>query len=257
MIKIFKSKKIILLPVVTLLFAWSHTITVADALPNPLREGIFTIGIAKGIPTPTWKPLKKELVRWGYEEGKNLKIVPVDLSGANNPLRQQELIHQLDKIDLFFATGNVLPKFYPLPELKTPVLFISIEEAVAIPDAIKDNFTGVIRGSYVSVISMAHEMLGEPQRMGFIFRNSSNMAQRTLPIIRKVAKEGGLTLDVQTINSPEEIDLAMAALKESSDFVLLFPPVINNGDIPHIVKAQNQLKLPVISQLSPGYSPNS
>ncbi len=221
----------------------------AEVIINPSH--ILRIGIAKDIPTPAWPDTEKALLQLGYELGRNLMVIPIKLGDTKDPLQQQAVLAALEGVDIFFATGNVLPKLFPLKGLKTPVCFIAIKESAAFPPETRHLFVGLIRGSYTAMLTMVRSLNSnsESNKMGFIYRPKSNIAQKTLKTVKQMAIANNLTLDVRAIESVDNIEQAMRQLKKSSDFVLLFPPAVSESDISELVKWQNKLKLPVYSQL--------
>jgi ABC-type uncharacterized transport system substrate-binding protein len=218
---------------------------------KPPIAGNYVIGVAKNIPAPILRPLLKALAKRGYIEGRNLRLMAIDLGGDLNKERQKEISSQLAReANLFFATGNILPRLARLPQLTTPVCFIATKESAgAIPDKTRDLFTGVVRASESSIIRTAQKMIPAARHLGLIARADSNLKD-LFKRYEKVAARAGLTTEFHLFSTTAEIGPLMTGMKSRIDFILLFPPAVTREDVSEIVFWQNRLQLPVLGQVS-------
>ena len=218
---------------------------------KPPVAGNYVIGVPKNIPEPILKPLLNALTQRGYIEGRNLRLLEIDLGGDLSKERQKKISSQLAReTNLFFATGNVLPRLVRLPQLETPVCFIATKESAAsIPEETRDLFTGVIRASEGSIISSAQKMIPGARHLGIIARTNTNLKD-LFKRYGKIADQAGLTAEFRLFSATAEIGPLMTAMKQQSDFILIFPPAVTKEDIGEIVFWQKRLQLPVIGQVS-------
>ena len=212
--------------------------------------GNFSIGVPKNLPAPLLKSLLNSLGKKGYYSKKNLHLVPFTIKENSSLAQLNKLAKDLsDKTDLIFTNGTSLISLKKMPTISSPVCFISTKELTAnIPQPISENFTGVIRASVLSLMDMIHQMLPAKQHLALMTHYSSDMTKIEDEYI-KAAQQYNLILDFHYFNNEEEIEKTMRQIAEHDDFVLLYPPGITNRDIDEIVKWQNQLHLPVLSQL--------
>jgi ABC-type uncharacterized transport system substrate-binding protein len=215
---------------------------------KPLVSGNYVIGMPIGLPSPTKGSLINSLVKRGYVEGENLVIVKYDLKGSSDPQKQQKARELISTAGVIFAPGNILPSLIHLPGFETPVCFIATKETAAIiPSHLKNNYTGVIRASMNSIIEMSQQMMRGAKRMGMLARADSNL-HRLIGSYQKIADDYGITIEFRLFASEEEIGPAMQEMKLTNDFILLFPPSITPADLAEVVKWQNRLRFPVLSQ---------
>jgi ABC-type uncharacterized transport system substrate-binding protein len=216
---------------------------------SPLVSGNYVIGIPKTIPH-TMESVVMNLAERGYVEGKNLKVLPIDLNGNSDPKTLKQISERIvTETDLFFTTGNDLPTLIQLPAFTTPVCFLSTKETAAIiPDHYKKNFTGVIRASYASVIENSQRMMQGAKRMGMLASTNSNI-NRLITRYRTIAAQFGTTIELRQFSVAAEIGPAMLDLQKNSDFVLLFSPAVTPEDLAEVILWQNRLQLPVLGHL--------
>ncbi|HIJ79840.1 MAG: hypothetical protein OEY01_14235, partial [Desulfobulbaceae bacterium] len=126
---------------------------------------------------------------------------------------------------------------------------ISTQELITdIPPSLKKNFTGVIRASVLSLMDMIQQMMPGKQRITVMSHSATNLPE-TESEYRNAAKQYNLILDFRYFADEKQVGETMREIAGQSDFILLYPPGITNHDVTEIVKWQNQLKLPVLSQL--------
>jgi len=215
-----------------------------------LVAGNYVIGVPKRLMPPmTLVPVIRALAARGYVEGKNLRLVQIDLQQSSDPHKQQLIVDQLTaETNIFFATGKELPALILLRDLKTPVCFISTRETAAtIPAQLKNNFTGVVRASFGSIVEMSQRMMRGAQRMAILARAGIGLHQ-SLDRYRRIADRYGISIDFRPIYTTEEIGPAMQELKRNNDFVMLFPSSVTTEDLAAIITWQNRLRFPVLSQ---------
>ena len=221
-----------------------------DTTAQELVVGNYVIGVPKrSMPPMTLAPVIRALAVRGYVEGKNLRLVQIDLSQVDDPHKQQMIVDRLTaETDIFFATGKELPELILLEDLKTPVCFISTQETAAtIPAHLKNNFTGVVRASFGSIIEMSQRMMRGAKRMAILARAGIGL-QQSLDRYRRIADKYGVVIDFRPIYTTDEIGPAMQELQRNNDFVMLFPSSVTPDDLVAIVNWQNHLRFPVLSQ---------
>jgi ABC-type uncharacterized transport system substrate-binding protein len=178
-----------------------------------------------------------------------LTPIDLDLTGIRDPKKLKQISERIStEADLFFATGKVLPTLIKLPPLKTPVCFLSTKETAAIIPADRmDNFTGVIRASYSSIIEKSQRMMQGAKKMGMLAHTHTNV-NRLIGRYRKIAAQFGITIELRFVAAKEEIGPTMQEMKLTNDFVVLFSSPFTPEDLAEIVYWQNRLQLPVLSQ---------
>lgn len=215
---------------------------------KPLVPGNFVIGIPASMGGPALDSTILALSGLGYEEGKNLRLVRLDLEESDSQKQQEKILQTAAGTNLILATGNSLPILCGLHGLQTPVCFIATQETAALIEmSQRRNFTGVIRGSFDSLVEKSQRMLGGAKKIGMLARDESGL-DRLLWEYRRIAEGRGVTIDYKLFATPSEIGPAMQSLQENNDFVLLFPPSITKEDLKEIVAWQNKLQFPVLGQ---------
>jgi ABC-type uncharacterized transport system substrate-binding protein len=215
-----------------------------------LVTGKYVIGVPKSVMPPmTLAPVLSALAARGYEEGKNLRIVEIDLSQSGDPQKQQQLVDRIaGETDLVFVTGKQLPALIQLRDLRTPVCFIATRETAAIiPAHLKNKLTGVVRASFGSIIEMSQRMMQGAKRMAILARADTGL-QRSADRYRRMADKYGIAIDFRPIYATDEIGPVMQELQRNNDFVMLFPASVTPDDLAAIVTWQNRLRFPVVSQ---------
>jgi len=222
----------------------------AESGDQHLVPGNYVIGVQESdTPSTILVPVLRALAVRGYVEGKNLRLVQIDLKQNGEPHTQQLIVDRIaTETDLFFATGKELPALILLPGLKTPICFIATRETASIiPAHLKNNFTGVVRASFGSIIKMSQRMMRGAKRMTIMARADTGL-QRSLDRYREIAEEYGVVIDFRPISASDEIGPAMLELQRNNDFVMLFPSSVTPADLAAIVTWQNRLRFPVLSQ---------
>ncbi|MDH4320715.1 MAG: hypothetical protein OEV73_04375 [Desulfobulbaceae bacterium] len=220
-----------------------------EAAAKPLMRGNYVLGISKNTPVSSIERFLKELGKRGYVQGKNLTITQYDLDAGKNRQKQREIAKRLaEETNIIFANGSVLPSFTSLPDLKTPVCFVSTKEtADTIPAALKQHFTGVIRASFVSIIQSAQRLIPGLKKVAMIGLPGSNLKQ-TIGRHQRNAATHGVTLDYRLFNDKSEIGPLMRELQKNHDAMLLYSPGVDDESVAEIIKWQNQLGFPVLAQ---------
>ncbi|MFC1512947.1 ABC transporter substrate binding protein [Thermodesulfobacteriota bacterium] len=220
-----------------------------ESAAKPLVAGTFVVGLSQHTALPSVKRFLKEFAKRGYVQGKNLHVQQFDLDVGDDPLKQRQLAERLAKeTDVIFANGSVLPSFTHLPDLKTPVCFVSTKEtASTIPAGLKQYFTGVIRASFGSIIESVMQIIPATKRVVMIGRPGSKLA-KTIKRHQKTAKTFGITLDYRMFSDKTEIGPLMRALHKKNDVMLLYSPGVDDECIAEIIHWQNQLGFPVLAQ---------
>jgi putative ABC transport system substrate-binding protein len=217
---------------------------------HELVAGNYVIGVPKyETPSTTLAPVIRALAARGYVEGKNLHFVQIDLSQHGDPHKQQRIAARIAaETNLFFATGKELPLLIQLQGLATPVCFIATKETAAvIPAHLKNNFTGVVRASFGSIIAMSQRMMQGAKRMAILARADTGL-QQSAARYRRTAAKYGVSLDFRPIYATDEIGPAMQELQRNNDFIMLFPSSVTPADLAAIVTWQNRLRFPVLAQ---------
>ena len=216
----------------------------------PLHPGTFTLGFPSPLPsTATKTQLLDALSCRGYELNKNLQLIDIPVKKLKDPAKQQQLVTLIEnQIDLLFSPGNVLPFLTNLPNFNKPVCFIATKETAAmIPDDAKLQYTGVIRASINSIIQMSQRMMQGAKKMAILSRKHATL-NRLKGHYRTIAQQYGMTIDFHSFADLKDIGPLMRKMQHSVDFILLFPPSITDADVTEIVKWQNILGLPVLTQ---------
>lgn len=219
--------------------------------PNaPLLPGNFVLAVERNTTKQPIKKLLCSLAELGYVQGENLRLEHFDLVYEDQPLKQQELVkHLADNTNVIFATGNILGDIAKLKDLKTPVCFISTKESADnIPVSAKNNFTGVIRTSFVSVIDVVQQIVPNTKKIAML-GHAGPMMDKAIKRYQKAAKHYHLTIDnYSTYSNKDEIGPMMVEFQKNNDALLLFSPGMSNEDVKEIVEWQNRLGFPVLAQ---------
>jgi len=215
----------------------------------PLVPGNFVVGLSQDTAVSSSGRFFKELAKRGYVQGQNLQVKQFDLDAAGDPVKQRQIARRLAaETDIVFANGSVLPAFAGLPELKTPVCFVSTKEtAAAIPAGLRHNFTGVIRASFGSIIESVQQIIPGAKRVVMVGRPGSKLA-KVVQRHQRTAKTYGVTLDYRLFADKAEIGPLMRELQENNDAMLLYSPGVSDACIAEIIKWQNTLRFPVLAQ---------
>ncbi len=220
-----------------------------EAATMPLVHGNYVLGISKDTAVPSIKRFLKEFAKRGYVQGKNLSVKQYDLDAGNNRQKQREIAERLAaETNVIFANGSALPSFINLPDLKTPVCFVSTKETAAtIPADRKHNFTGVVRASFVSIIQSAKKLIPGLKKVVMIGSPGSNL-EETINRHRQTAEPHDVTLDYRLFGNKSEIGPLMRELQKSHDAMLLYSPGVDDASVAEIIKWQNRLGFPVLAQ---------
>lgn len=221
------------------------------SLPSPSLAMKYRLCFPQGSLPLTYSLLVKSLPSKGLTE-KDLTIEAIDLTSNQSDLRKSQIRKELFlKCDLFFATGDSRDILFSL-EPQTPVLFIGTANPdESLPPSMTQTATGFFWESTTTVLKRSSLLLPPDQRktMGFLHIADSTINSRT-PKYHAAAQKAGINLIVKSYGEQRDIGEAMKELKEQgANGLILFPPSIRQTDLPEVIKWQNILNLPVISQI--------
>ena len=219
--------------------------------PNiPLVEGSYGIGAPINIGKIIFKEALQLLAHRGYVENKNLKITWFDLSKISTPEELDKLAKTLNRdTDLIYSTGNTLRTLVGIKKLNRPICFIDTKETTSsIPDSKKKMSTGIVRSSFASIIKKVHILMNGASKICILGRSKTKLP-KLINLYKRIAHKQGITISSRTFSSTEDIGPIMQEIQQNNDFILLFPPALTHEDVSEIVKWQNKLKFPVLSQL--------
>lgn len=214
-------------------------------------KDIYRLGVPLRFSTPIYKALLKSLHDFGYIEGENLKLVKIDMHASRDISKREEIRKQIqNNIDMMFLSCDKLRQFYKL-NMKKPTLFFGPKGMNYNPSKeIIPYLTGVWRGDIADIFTQLNIMIpdGEFHSIGVPYIKGSNF-EDILSYIKVSAERVGVDIITKGYTSNDDIENMMRFFKKNVKAVFFIPPAIKDEDIKEIVKWQDELNIPVLSQL--------
>jgi ABC-type uncharacterized transport system substrate-binding protein len=236
---------------------WIFTLLLAATLLTIASIGraqdtVYRLGVPKGYHAPGYDQVFAALNAKKFVIGHNLEIVPIDLDDFRAEAGKARIRSEIaQRCDLFFTTGDHLAIIFNV-QIQTPLLFVGIKGPNhELPAAMRENATGVYRGTTANLFLQSASMLPADQRhkLGMIYYRGSQLATLA-PQYQVLCKELGMELVVKDYDGQEDIERVMREFKTEKVYgIILFPPAARPEELPELVRWQNQLKLPILGQV--------
>jgi putative tryptophan/tyrosine transport system substrate-binding protein len=199
------------------------------------QQALHVVGVLASQPLPPYQRLVRKLREYGYVEGENLRLQSRFAEGRDD--RFPDLATELVKlpVDVIVTWGTQAALAAKQATSTVPIVMGAIGDPVSVgivPNLARPggNITGFatqnvdLEGKRLELLK---DLIPNLSRVGVLGNATNPLLAATLPKLRPMAKELGVTIEIFEVRSSDEIEEALARLKRARpDGVLVAPDLV-------------------------------